>query len=264
MEDFINASWLPVLQANNLADFEQIWQLQADWFEAPNHRRGGWSGVSCIQITDANGKTIDLFLKRQQNHSYKPFGLPWRSAPTFRREMRNMLRYMHYGIPIAEPIYYAERKADGLYRAILITASIAPEYRSLESLYNEWSQQGFPSVKERHKIIQAIAKAARKLHQHYLRHGSLAFKHVFVKYQPGQPVAVKFIDLEKSRYWLIEKRRVGNDLSALGNEVSAVSLSDKLRFYKEYLGIERLTHRNARLQRVIAKRVTREQVKRKK
>lgn len=264
MKDFINAHWSALLKANELADFEQLWDLKADWFEPPNHRRGGWSGVSRIQLTDEAGEKIDLFLKRQQNHSYKPFGLPWRSAPTFRREMRNMLRYMHYSIPIAEPIYYAERKANGFYRAILITASIAPEYQSLESLYNDWLEKGFPPAKERQRIIQAIAKTVAQLHSHYLRHGSLAYKHVFINYHPEQPVKVKFIDLEKSRYWLTENRRVGNDLSALGNEMASVALSDKLRFYKEYLGIKKLTRSNTRLQRIIAKRGIKEQVKRKK
>mgnify|MGYP003460592813 CR=1 FL=1 len=41
MKDFINDRWRPILVHNGLSDFGALWQLKADWFEAPNHRRGG-------------------------------------------------------------------------------------------------------------------------------------------------------------------------------------------------------------------------------
>jgi hypothetical protein len=40
----------PILKSAGLLDIESVSQREFDWFEAPNRRRGGWSGVSKIVL----------------------------------------------------------------------------------------------------------------------------------------------------------------------------------------------------------------------
>ena len=48
-------------------------QREFDWFEAPNRRRGGWSGVTRLVLNpDAAPQDQQaVFLKIQQNHFYR-------------------------------------------------------------------------------------------------------------------------------------------------------------------------------------------------
>lgn len=252
MNNYFNPEWKAVLEANKLDSFEKLWELDAEWFEPINHRRGGWSGVSRIQMRGLDGEPVIMFLKRQQNHSHNPLGPLFPSAPTFRREFRNMRRFMKYNIPIAEPIYYGEQKVNGNSQAILLMVGIPSDYRSLENLFENWKTKGFPVAAERQRITEEVAKAVRLIHRRCIRHGCLESKHIFVKYQAGQPVQVRFIDLEKSRYWLGEHRYAGRDLATLTRCFDKLHLSDRLRFYKSYLGIKKLNKKNTRLQRWLA------------
>ncbi|MBY0544184.1 MAG: hypothetical protein K2Q14_01380 [Gammaproteobacteria bacterium] len=72
MKDYMNENWQAILKANNLDNFEKLWNLKADWFEEPNKRRGGWSGVSRVELVHPEGGKAVIFLKRQENHIYKP------------------------------------------------------------------------------------------------------------------------------------------------------------------------------------------------
>ena len=76
------------LSASQLADFEGLWSLSSDWHEAPNERRGGWSGVSRHVLNDGSA----IFLKRPENHLCRTLRHPWRGIPTFYREDLNILR----------------------------------------------------------------------------------------------------------------------------------------------------------------------------
>lgn len=67
--EYINENWRQTLQRNHAANFDALWQLQQDsWFEAPNQRRGGWSGVCKTTLTMPDGSESGIFIKRQENH----------------------------------------------------------------------------------------------------------------------------------------------------------------------------------------------------
>jgi hypothetical protein len=256
MKDYINQAWLPVLKANNLDTFEKLWKLEADWFEPPNKRRGGWSGVSRLELDNPNGGKLVIFLKRQENHIYKPLRNIIKGAPTFRREMKNIKRFVKHNIPIPEPVFYAERTVNKQIRAILITASIAPDYRSLEDWVAKWQAEGFPDRNEHNEIVKKVAEAIRYMHKHYFKHGALVSKHVFLKYVPGQPSSVRFIDLEKTRYWFLPFNGIVGDLKAFAKSfMPAITNTDMSKFYKYYIGADRLTKENTKLLRRVNKKL---------
>ena len=65
------------IKHKNKYDFDTIWQLDTDWFEPPNHRRGGWSGVVKYVLETTHG-AIDVFIKRQENHVSKTLLHPFK------------------------------------------------------------------------------------------------------------------------------------------------------------------------------------------
>ncbi len=255
MQDYIDPYWQPILAANNLGSFEKLWETDAELVEPLNRRGGGWSGVWRLNLRMPEGGETTIFLKRQQNHVYKPITNIVRGVPTFRREMKNMRRFMQLQLPIAEPMYYQETKHDGYMRAILITASISPAYRALEDWFKEWSATGLPPLAERHKISAAIADTIRQMHDFSLKHGALMTKHIFVRYVPGEPVGVKFIDLEKARYWPFLRGGPVHDLTELVRTLPPLSRSEKLFFYKEYMHAENLQPQDRRLLQEVEKRL---------
>lgn len=252
MKDFINKDWESILKANNLDSFDKLWAVKADWFEPPNNRRGGWSGVSRLELVNPNGGTAVIFLKRQENHIYKSLKNLIKGAPTFRREMENIQRFTEYGIPTPDPVFYGERTVHRQMRAILITASIAPDYRSLEDWCVDWAKDGLPVYADKNQILKIIAESIKKVHEQFLKHGSLVSKHIFIKYQPGQAPSIRFIDLEKTRYALFPKRAKFSDLKAFSRSVPHIGGLDKSRFYKYYLGTNRLTKKDAGFMRKIS------------
>ncbi|MFN7097656.1 MAG: lipopolysaccharide kinase InaA family protein [Gammaproteobacteria bacterium] len=253
MKDFINPEWLSILKANNLDTFEKIWLLDADWFEPPNKRRGGWSGVSRLELQNPAGGQVVIFLKRQENHVYKPLRNFIKGAPTFRREMKNINRFIKHQLPIPDPVFYAERTVNKRSRAILITASIAPDYRSLEEWMQEWQWEGYPPRNEYNAIIKKVAETISKMHKHYLKHGALVAKHVFLNYVPGQEPSVRFIDLEKTRYWYLPNNSFEQDLKAFAKSFnSLITRIDMSRFYKHYMGVARLSANNIKLMRRVS------------
>ena len=89
MKDFISDRWRPILAHNGLSAFDALWKLEAPWFEEPNHRRGGWSGVSRCELALPGDGSTGIFLKRQENHRARLWTHPVRGAPTFLREFRH-------------------------------------------------------------------------------------------------------------------------------------------------------------------------------
>jgi hypothetical protein len=200
------------LLASRLADFEALWALSADWHEAPNERRGGWSGVSRYRLDDGSA----IFLKRQENHLCRTLRHPFRGIPTFYREYLNILRLHRHHVGAVEALYYGDRLAAGRWRAILATRAL-DNHLSLDDWNDDAAQIEQP---QRQSLIAATAQACARLHHHRLQHSCLYGKHVFVSRRPDsnglyQESDVRFIDLEKLRKGISGERVRRHDLDQL-------------------------------------------------
>ncbi len=254
MDDFIAADWLSVLRQQGLDSFDALWGLQADWFEPPNKRRGGWSGVVRIELPGPDGVSRGLFLKRQENHTRRTMLHPLKGEPTFVAEMRNIQYCQEAGVPALEPVYYAQRKVDGKWRAILMTEELLG-YRSLWDLMLDWKEEGWgQSVALRKALIPVCAKVFQRLHRHRLVHNALHPKHVFVR--NSNEVSVRLIDLEKMRRRPFVSSAAFRDLDSFNRRAWWWSTTDRLRFFNAYRGVKRMGDRDRRLwQRLSRSRV---------
>lgn len=239
MQAFIGSGWEQILKNNDLESFDSLWTLDVGWFEEPNKRRGGWSGVSRIDLKTEEGGSVGVFLKRQENHSTKTLVKPIKGEPTFYREFKNILRFVEYGIPTVEPIYFCYRSQNGKSQAILMTKELEG-FESLDSAV--YAREGALMQDRciREKIMAAVAKEMRKMHEHGFRHNCLYSKHIFVKLVDNV-CEVKFIDLEKLSRSFIKKRAMMRDLYTLPRRIAGWSRSDKLKFLKIYRQEDKLS-----------------------
>ncbi|WP_043888364.1 lipopolysaccharide kinase InaA family protein [Methylophaga thiooxydans] len=225
-------------------NFDFFWNLDCDWFEPPNYRRGGWSGVIQYQLPVA-GKLSDVFIKRQENHITRNRSHCIKGTPTFQREYNNIQQLRQHQIPTLEPIFFAAYQT----KAILITKSLTG-YQSLEDLSPEHL-----SLQERHSLIIEIAKLIQQLHSHHFQHNCLYPKHIFIRQQTDQWEA-KLIDLEKLRKRLFKKQAMTRDFSTLSRHLAdAWSTADRMRFFKAYLGETKLSEKSKRTWRQLTKKM---------
>lgn len=240
MKDYINERWRPILAHNGLSDFDALWKLEAQWFEKPNFRRGGWSGVARCELALPEGGTRAVFLKRQENHMARLWSHPVRGAPTFLREFRHIMHYRACGIPALEPVYFAMRRIGGDHRAILITEELAG-FVSLEERVQRWLGEGAPPRPARRRILGAVAAVLRDMHARGIQHNCFYPKHVFTRLNADGSVEARVIDLEKSRWRPSRTLCAARDLGTLNRHSPGWSRSDRLWFFMAYLNITRLT-----------------------
>lgn len=237
MNEFVAPEWKALFEHNGLNSFDDFWTVEADWFEPPNYRRGGWSGASRMVLADPDGGERVIFLKRQENHTRKIWRRPLSKEPTFRGEARNLQFLNNNQIAAPELVYYAEFKSPKGWQVVLATRELK-DYVPLDALVNDWKEQGWENFSaQRKQIIPRAAALIRRLHQFNMVHGALHAKHIFVQPDSGE---VCLIDLEKMRRRLFRRHAMVRDLDTCNRRTFFVSHTDRLRFLQEYLQTDTL------------------------
>lgn len=240
MQDYVNERWRAILAHNGLSGFDDLWKLEARWFEEPNRRRGGWSGVSRCELALPDGGTRAIFLKRQENHPTFSWRHPIIGMPTFEREFDRIVHYRACGIPTLEPVYFGTRQDGQDQRAILATEELTG-FVSMEDRVQRWLRNGAPPRAVRLRLLGAVAALLRKMHDHGIQHNCFFPKHVFTRINEDGSVDARVIDLEKSRWRPARTICALRDLYSLVRPSLCWSRSDRLWFLKAYLRIEHLT-----------------------
>ena len=254
MDDFVAEGWETVLRDNGLDGFEALWSLEADWFEPPNRRRGGWSGVARIVLPGPDGQMTGLFLKRQENHTRRSLRHPLGGEPTFAAEMHNILAMRQAKVPSLEPVYYAQRKVDGRWCVILMTRELLG-FRPLDDWVGDWYATGWAaSLEHRRAVLAECAAVLRRLHEAGFVHNAMHPKHIFLRLSDQDGAEVCLIDLEKMRRKPGRLRRTLRDLDSLNRRSPHWGRADRLRFLNAYLGSRRLDAAGRRIWQLLARR----------
>ncbi|MCL6271617.1 lipopolysaccharide kinase InaA family protein [Sansalvadorimonas sp. 2012CJ34-2] len=206
-----------------LDNFRSLWNVNLQWFEAPNQRRKGWSGVCRMTLP---GRTSSFYIKRQENHNTKTLLHPLSGIPTYRRELCNIQRFHANEIPTVTPIYYGERIISGKHQAILITVAL-DGYLDIGSI----NRQGNDS--RTIPALQELGKVVRKMHDRGMAHYCLYPNHSFAKIN-GRAANIRLIDLEKARRDILESRRRFKDLECFMRHTEAFSLEAREKFISSY------------------------------
>lgn len=259
MLTFISAKYAQLLHKNQLDTFEKVWTRKVDWFEEPNERRGGWSGVGRITLQQEDGSEIGAYLKRQDNHCRTSFLHPIKGVPTFQREFE-MMHYLEQCDVAAPEVMLFGRNPNGDLKTTLMTKELAG-FVPLEELTDKLFTHNRPALAVQRPIIKAVAQLAKRLHAAKVQHRSFYPKHLFVNMTDVNAPEAAVIDLEKSRINYIAIMRTLIDLAVLNRHAKHWSKSRRMYFYLQYLGLKRLTPFAKWLCRRIVKRSNR--VKRK-
>jgi len=251
--EYISPAWSVALERNQLNSFREIWEVESQWFEPVNKRRGGWSGASRIEITAPDGSRRGLFLKRQERHFCRTLKNPLQRTPTYLREYNNLKLCRRLGIPTPKIVYFGLGPERAKAQAILITEELYG-YRSIkEWLADPASEQG--NLRMRRRIMRDLGRLTRKLHSHQLQHHALKPNNIFVKIdrRSGEP-SLCLLDLEMMRW---HPRPAYRDLLTLYRKTANVSNGDRMAFFLAYLGLDKLNVAGARLWRKLAARYLR-------
>ena len=237
-KDYLPDKWRRILRHNNLDSFERLWDHQSDWYEEPNERRGGWSGVSRCELELPEGGEVTIYRKTQENHTSrslrKPFGML-----TFTREFNAMMHFRKAGLPSVKPVYFAVRKIEGNMRAILCVEAL-DDYISLKDLVKSWRRKGRPEKATRLRVMRAVADFMRRMHERRIQHHQFLPKHIFLRFEESGAISVRVIDLEEASIQSILGMLTFRDLYTLNRASRGWSRTDRLRFFLIYFDRERL------------------------
>ena len=217
----------------NTEDFDYWWQVQGDWVEPPNARRGGTSGV--IRYIPETGPT--LYIKRQEGHIFRSFRYPL-GRPTCLREARALRHFHAMGFHVPVLRFFEARKKDK-WHAVLVTESLPPDFISLDNFYPSPRGQALTAA-ERHLLAESMATTLARLHKLRWQHSSLMPKHIFIRLtatptadQPPR-IELAFLDLERARRQPTGKRASRRDLHFLRKRMDFWSEEDWALFQKCY------------------------------
>ena len=238
MQEYQASDWKALASNNGLDSFDAIWALDIGWFEEPNQRRGGWSGVSQAEFVLPDGDHAGVFIKRQQDHTARTLAHPLAGVLTFSREFHNLNRLHACGVPTLDILYFAERKLDGKRQSILITRALSG-YQSLDVCIKNWQQTGWPDKLAWHQFIDRLAGIARLMHQHRIQHNCFFPKHVFLKDINAQ-LDIRLLDLEKAKHTFCAEQAMLRDLDSFNRRTLGVTTTDRLRFLLAYYGQQRI------------------------
>jgi hypothetical protein len=245
IREYIGEGWRGTLRHNHADGFEQLWARDADnWFEPPNHRRGGWSGVVRTKLALPEGGEVGIFIKRQENHIYRAWQNLFRPVATFEREFRNLLRFRQLGIATLELVYFGQQRRDGNLRAILLTRELQG-FLPLNAASLQASLKTDPDFRKR--LILRLADVIRRMHDVHMQHNCLYPKHIFVKKLPDNAIDVRLIDLEKAKWRPLRKQAMLRDLESLQRHAQGWSKTDRLRLFLAYRQEQQLNTQSKRI-----------------
>jgi hypothetical protein len=250
IKDFwFNPAWEDALKSADLFDIEAVTQRDFDWFEAPNRRRGGWSGVTRIVLNPntPQAKQKAVFLKIQQNHFYIAPNTGFRKRLTFEREFAAMTALRPRCPAIPEVLMFAKWTNDGNCGAILVTEALDGWH-----LLRDWQlgKASFPKPDQStlKRALEAIAATSRQLNQAGWIHMCYSAKHIFIRPQDNSDeFDVRVIDLEKTRKRFGLGRRTVKDSSHFLRHTPKLSETDKLNYLKAYFKTDSFSNAQQKL-----------------
>lgn len=173
--------------------FDDWWQLDGDWVEEPNKRRGGESGVMRCHL---KGKIY--YVKKQIGHVCRTLRYPF-GCPTIMREAHRLGICHQLCITVPEIVFCQVRRGKGKPKSLLVTRDLSG-YRSVED-WHTTEPDGPTKQQVLIRIYARLGETLARLHNKRWQHGCLYDKHIFFKPKEDNPadVDVALIDLEKCR-----------------------------------------------------------------
>lgn len=234
-------AFAPALKESRLLDFDRVMALKevrTIKHAVPERRTGTFSFAY-------QGKICNAFIKRHFPPSFKRFireRIRLASAKTAFDEFYNILAFLKAGIPTMTPIAAGRRKR-GLWGAesFLMTRAIEGCITLETFAETRWKQTVFSDKK---RLILKMAQLTRKMHDCGFNHRDYYLCHLLIGIEAWNKEDVFVVDLHRVDIRKrVPQRWIVKDLAALyySSLSFRISRTEKLRFFKYYLGSGKLS-----------------------
>ena len=200
--------------------------------------------LSRVLRVSAGGKRyyVKRYTGTGKNLQRRWFGLRrWLGPPRVRAEWRNLQAFRDWGIPTATLVAYGlERRFGGFIRGAVVTDEI-PATCDLAQLARANDSRLGDRRWVAH-VARQIAGIARTLHGHGFAHNDLKWRNLLV--DGGPSPRVYLIDCPSGTFYrgAVLQYRIVKDLAWLDKPARRLlSRTQRLRFYLDYAGHERVT-----------------------
>ncbi|HIQ44868.1 MAG TPA: heptose kinase [Pseudomonas oleovorans] len=171
--------------------------------------------------------------------------------PRVKAEWQNLKLFAKWGIPTAPIVAYGlERNAGAFVRGALVTRELEGTLDLAELANREDERLADPDWVMR--VSRQLAKGTRTLHDHHFTHNDLKWRNLLV----NEKAELFFIDCPTGSFWWgpLLRYRIVKDLACLDKVAKRVlSRTQRLRFYLQYRGRDRLGARDKQRLRQVLK-----------
>jgi|GEM_PF-2013202 hypothetical protein len=245
---YISDKWKPLLCQAGLADPQSFALQKFDWFEEPNERRGGKSGVCRIVLNPDFPREAQkaVFFKIQQNYSFRAFNKFFTKQLTFVREFEANRKVAAILPHTPEILLFCTWKSGRDKWAALITKELASWIQLAGWLKGE---NGIEPPHEQIflKILGAAAETSRRLNDAGWVHMGFSAKHIFIRPGADNSFETCVIDFEKCRKHPNPAYRTLKDCSHFMRHTPGICDEHKLYYLKAYFKTESFTRAQLRL-----------------
>lgn len=250
----VQARYMVLLQHNGFTGFGSAFRFQ-DGQRLDKPGLAPWRERCRVVLRDLAGDPHTFYLKRyvrpplrEQVRRIVSGGLRQSTAG---REWNAILALAAAGIPVPEPVAFGQEMRRGIERRSFVVIEEAAG-QSLESwLPANWRRDASGAVRRRQQqMLHALARQVAAFHAAGFVHRDLYTSHIFVHDNGGPDgAAFTFIDLQRVfRPRWRRTRWIVKDLAALCFSAAPfVSRTDRLRFWKQYVGFIRRSNWLTRL-----------------
>lgn len=223
----VNRSYIPVLEACGLTTVSAFMGFEGGEVvkQAVVDRQ-----TDRIQLAGC-GSEFEGFLKRHRRPRWSEYLKAWlrltRPMLGARGEWEALWGFHEVGLPTMTPVAFGESDSG----SFVLTESLEPG-RKLSALATEPSL----TASRLRRLVSEVAGLARRMHDAGIHHQDFYLGHLLCRVdQPGEPVFV--LDLGRARRLRrLGRRWIVKDLAQLNYSAAGLTVADRFRFLREYLG----------------------------
>ena len=245
---WVAPEWETALKDAGLLDIESVAKREFDWFEAPNKRRGGWSGVTRIVLNPeaAPQEQQAVFLKIQQNHFYRAPSTLFLKRLSFAREFEALQALAPVVNCMPNLLLFAQWKHEGNQGSLIVTEALEG-LQPFDHWLREQKNTASPQTEPIQKALQSIANAAREVHNAGWAHFGFYPKHAFIRKDENGAYTTCLIDLEKARQPLRSTQSTVEDVSRFLRHSTKLNNEEKVEYLRGYFQTDTFTRSQKRM-----------------
>jgi tRNA A-37 threonylcarbamoyl transferase component Bud32 len=216
------------------------------------------SGGVLTTFSLSNGSDEKIYVKEFANTGFVRFLETLFYVHRGKRAWKASHKLRLRGIPCAEPIALVEEGKPGLLRkSYLIMKEIPHALRLdaflLERYFRVSDRLTHEEIVEKRSFVREGARALRHFHARNIYHKDFSAKNLLVNPERESTMQFYCVDVDSVQFppRLSLRRRIKN-LAQLNGVSSCITMTDKIRFYKEYFEVHTLTPKHKLFIKIIS------------